>query len=62
MVSMEVTFPQEIEPSFLAVRLKKNTNSPGCPLAVFGPSPLPPPPPTYKFSNFICHQVCNIPH
>ena len=37
MVSMEVTFPQEIEPSFLAVRLKKNTKPPGCPLAVFPP-------------------------
>ena len=37
MVSMEVTFPQEIEPSFLAVRLKNNTKPPGCPLAVSPP-------------------------
>ena len=60
MVSMEVTFPQEIEPSFLAVRLKKNTKPPGCPLAVF--APFPPPPTNFQTSSVIKFATFHIKH
>ena len=57
MVSMEVTFPQEIEPSFLAVRVKKNTKPPGCPLAVSPPLPT-----NFQTSSVIKFATFHIKH
>ena len=44
--------PRKIEPPFLAVRLRKMQSDQDHHLAAF---PL-------KYSNFICHEVSNIPH
>ena len=51
---MEVTShpPQEKLSPLSGSPTQKNTNPPGCP---FSSIPL-------KISNFICHEVCNIPH